>query len=398
MILISRGVRLRRIAPTSMKTTAKLIIAASEADSNLLYATHFAVPDPVIYFEIKGKKHLVLSDLEIDRAKLDSTVDAIISLSDTTKKIDDKKKKLGLPGYALIVDVIFSQKKIKDIEVPANFPSEYYVALSKLGYKISIKPDPFFESRLYKTKDEKNHIIESVRVVETALKEALQLLQASSIKGNKIYHGKTLVTSELLKSMVNSRMMSLGCVASHTIIASGVQGSYPHHHGEGPLLANTPIIFDIFPRNAHTGYWGDMTRTFLKGKPSDTVKKMFAAVLEANLRAQDKVKPGNLLSDVHKTAAATLEKHGFKTGKLDGRMQGYIHSTGHGLGLDIHEPPSVSPRGGEIKPGLVITIEPGLYYEKHGGIRLEDDLYVTKTGHETLTRFPKFLEVDKLEL
>lgn len=371
------------------------MIAASESDSNLYYACRFLVPDPIIYFEIGGKKHLVLSDLEIDRAKEQAKVHRILSLSDCIKKKPRKKKRSSFPPYAIIVDSIFKEKKIKQIVVPSNFPARYFEALKKLGYKIKIKPDPFYEKRLVKTIEEKNHIRHVLMQMEKALKEALLFLQKSKIKGKFVYRGKERVTSELLKQIVNSSLMNAGCVAHHTIIASGVQGSLPHHEGTGPIIAHTPIIFDIFPRNSHSLYWGDMTRTVVKGKPSDEVKKMYRAVFEANARARDKVAAGVSAKKIHQIAADCMEKRGFKTEQMNGRMQGFIHSTGHGLGLDIHELPSVSTIGKPLKKGNVITIEPGLYYEKHGGIRLEDVVYVTKNGYQKLTRFPKFLEVDR---
>ncbi len=376
--------------PITMPTN--IIISASESDSNLYYATHFMVPDPILFLEHKGKKHLVLSDLEIDRARASSTVHHVHSQSDLARTL--KKSKSNLTSYSRIADILLKKWKVKDITVPASFPAEQFVSFKKLGYKITVKPDPFYEARLIKSEFEKNAIKEAARSVDAAFKAAVRVLQKSTIKGKYIYLGKERVTSEMLRNIVDSHLMSLGAVAFHTIVASGVQGSYPHHGGSGPILAHTPIIFDIFPRSATSHYWADQTRTVLKGRATDTVKKMFEAVCEANKRATETVKAGVTGSAIHAVASECLESYGFKTGKIDGRMQGYIHSTGHGLGLDIHEPPSVSTRGGALAAGTIITIEPGLYYEKHGGIRIEDDIYVTKKGYERLTVSPKFLEVD----
>lgn len=375
--------------------SASLIIAASESDSNLYYTSRFLAPDPIIYFEIAGKKYLILSDLEIDRAKEQAKVHQILSLSEITKKVRYRKKNSNLPLFVRVINSIFKSRKIKQIQVPANFPSQYYSALKKLGYQIKIKPDPFYKKRLIKSPAEKKYIRHTLIQVEKALKEALTLLEKSKIKGRFVYHGKERLTSELLKKIINSSLMDSGCVADHTIVSSGVHASLPHHEGEGPIIAHTPTIFDIFPRNSHTLYWGDMTRTIVKGKPSDEVKKMYRAVLEANKRAKEEVASGVLAKKVHRAAADCLEKKGFKTSQLNGRMQGFIHSTGHGLGLDVHELPSISPLGKRLQKGNVITIEPGLYYEKHGGIRLEDVVYVTKRGFEQLTKFPKFLEIDR---
>ncbi len=378
-----------------MAKKASLIIAASENDANLFYVTRFSVPDPVIFFETGGEKHLVLSDLEIDRARLEAEVHHFHSLSSLAKGLSSKQKKSGIPYYALIVDTLFRSKKIREIEVPSSFPSLYYEALKKLGYKIKIKPDPFYEQRLVKSDQEKKAIRHTLLQVEKTLKEAFQLIERSKINGNKICHGKEVVTSEMMRKFINTRLMERGCVASHTIIASGVQGSLPHHCGSGPLMPHTPIIFDIFPRDGKSRYNGDMTRTIVKGKPTPEAKKMFQTVQEANKRGQDLVRPGVTGAEIHKEVSEHIKNCGFKTGQTNGQMEGFIHSTGHGLGLDVHEAPSVSTVGGPLKEGYVITIEPGLYYKKYGGIRLEDVVYVTRTGHETLTQFPTFFEIDR---
>lgn len=378
-----------------MTQQASLIIAASENDANLFYATRFSVPDPVIFFEIEGRRHLVLSDLEIDRAKGEAEVHHIYSLSTLAKGLTKSQKKKGLPLYALIVDTLFRSKKIREIEVPSNFPSLYYEALNKLGYNLKIKPDPFYEQRLVKSDQEKKAIRHALFQVEKTLKEAFQLIEKSTIKGNKIYNGREVLTSEIMHQFINTRLMERGCIASHTIVASGVQGSLPHHCGSGPLAPHTPIIFDIFPRDSKSRYNADMTRTIVKGKPTPEARKMFQAVREANKRGQDLVRAGVTGAQIHKEVADHIKSCGFKTGAMNGQMEGFIHSTGHGLGLDVHEAPSVSTVGGTLKAGYVVTIEPGLYYKKYGGVRLEDVVYVTRTGHETLTKFPVFFEIDR---
>lgn len=373
---------------------ALLIIASSESDSNLYYACRFLAPDPIIYFEISGKKHLILSDLEIDRARLEASVHHIMSFSKIARSMSKAKKKRHGSAYSMVIDSVFSDRKIKRVIVPTTFPSEYYVNLKQSGYAVRIKPDPFFEERLIKTEEEKKNIRHAVIQTERALKEALLILEKSKIRGHRIYYGQDIVTSEMLRHVVRSRLSDLGCTASSIIIASGRQGSYPHLEGSGPIVPHTPIIFDIFPRDLKTRYWGDMTRTVLKGRASPEIKKMYLAVYKANKKASAMVRAGADSALIHQAASQCLEGSGFKTGVIKGRMQGFIHSTGHGLGLDIHELPSISQRGTRLKKGHVITIEPGLYYEDLGGVRLEDDLYVTDGGHEKLTRFPHFFEID----
>ncbi len=167
----------------------------------------------------------------------------------------------------------------------------------------------------------------------------------------------------------------------------------PHHSGSGPIVPDTPIVIDIFPRSQQTGYFGDMTRTVVKGTPSKEVKRMYKAVLEGQKIGISMIKHGVKSADVHNAVVDYFSKSGFKTGQIDGKQQGFIHSTGHGLGLEIHEPPRVSVGNDILQAGNVVTVEPGLYYEKLGGVRIEDVVLVTKKGCEVLSKFPKKFQV-----
>lgn len=374
---------------------ASLIIAVPEIDSNLYYECKFLAPDPIIYFKIDGRKSLVLSDLELDRARDESSVHSVLSHSSLLKKIAANPHPHRTSATALAVHHLFKKKGVRKIFVPANFPAQYLDELRRLKYRVIIKPDPFIDARLVKSNLEKKYIKNAIAKVGRALHEALLILEKSKIRGEKIYVGKEIVTSELLKQIIDQKLLGEGCEPGHLIVASGRQGSFPHHHGSGPIRPHTPIIFDIFPKDLTTRYWADMTRTVIKGKPSTEVKKMYQAVLAATRKATKKVRSGIMACTVHEEAKNTLESFGFKTGNIKGRIQGFIHSTGHGLGLDIHELPSVSTRKDRLQSGNVITIEPGLYYPKLGGIRIEDVVYVKNGGYEPLTNIPKFFEIDR---
>ena len=163
----------------------------------------------------------------------------------------------------------------------------------------------------------------------------------------------------------------------------------PHNTGKGIIYANKPIIIDIFPRSQKTGYFGDMTRTVLRGRPTEGLVKMYEAVLEGQKVGINMIKEGIKTSRVHQTITNLFKQRGFDTGKINGKPQGFIHSTGHGLGLEIHEPPRLGAGNEMLKAGNVVTVEPGLYYEKLGGIRLEDVVLVTKGGCKNLTKFKK---------
>ena len=369
-----------------------LIIDKSESNADLFYKTRFFVPDPCIYIENKGKRILVLSDLEIDRGREEAKVDTVLSYSEYIKKLPlNKRKKVS---FTEIVDLIFKEQKIKSVSVPGRFPLKYADGLRKLGYKITAKKsDPFFEQRLKKNKDEVRSLKHSLRKTADAIKVAVTIISLSKIKNNKLYYKNKLLTSEIVKGEINSSLSRWGYSATHTIVASGVQGSMPHHSGTGPIIASTPVVIDIFPRSQQTGYFGDMTRTVIKGAPSKEIKKMYKVVLEGQKIGLSKIKHGVKSADVHKAIIDYFDRSGFKTGNIEGKQQGFIHSTGHGLGLEIHEPPRVGMGDEILKSGNVVTVEPGLYYEKLGGIRIEDVVLVRKNGCEILSKVPKKFQV-----
>ena len=170
-----------------------------------------------------------------------------------------------------------------------------------------------------------------------------------------------------------------------SIVAGGRQAADPHEAGRGPLRAGEWIVADVFPRMLATGYWGDMTRTFLHGRPTAAQRRMYEAVAEAQRLALSLVRPGAKGKDVHRAVTDFFARRGWKTGTgPDGRAHGFFHGLGHGVGLEIHEEPRLSPSGGELAPGMVVSVEPGLYYPEIGGVRIEDLVVVTETGCSVL--------------
>jgi Xaa-Pro aminopeptidase len=167
----------------------------------------------------------------------------------------------------------------------------------------------------------------------------------------------------------------------------------PHHSGEGHLVAGKPIVIDIFPRSQENGYFGDMTRTVVKGEPSHELERMYQTVLKGQKLGINLIRGGVKAKDVHGAIMDFFRKNGFETGSIDGKQQGFIHSTGHGLGLEIHEPPRVSFGEDVLEEGNVVTVEPGLYYEKLGGVRIEDVVVVKKDECINLSRYPKRFRV-----
>ncbi len=370
---------------------AILLVSASEGDSNMLYAVGMFVPDPFIFFQHRGAKCVVMSDLEIDRAKKQSRADHVLSLSDYQKKLRDSGK---LPTMIDVLELIFSERGIRALIVPANFSVLLADQLRAKGFSVQIRRDPFFAERETKNNVEVKAITESLRVAVLGLEAGIRLLKKTQSKRDGyLYVDGSRLTSEMLKTAVNTTIMAQGWVPSHTIISSGNQCVDPHHEGTGPIKANTSIIFDIFPRSQKNGYFGDLSRTVVRGRASDKLKEIYATVQAGQKIGYDLIRDGVNGREVHQKILDLFAARGFPTGRINGRMQGFFHGTGHGLGLDIHEAPRIAPVDATLRTGHVVTVEPGLYYMGVGGVRLEDVVLVKEKGNRNLTDCPQFLEV-----
>ena len=371
---------------------ARLIIADSEKNANLYYATRFLAPDPFIFAQVNGERILVMSDLELDRAKSQARVTEVLSYT----KLSQQAKQRGVkePTMLDVVDELLKGRAIRQIEVPTDFSVVHADGLRRRGYTVEPKPDPFYPERMVKSEEEIRLLTDTLRTTEDALASAIELIRHSEAKKDgTLWIGGKPLTAELLRKAMHLTMMERECVAQHTIIACGIQAVDPHNEGSGPLRANEPIVMDVFPQHAQTRYFADITRTVVKGNASDKVRRMFNAVKEGQEIAYRMITDGVDGSAVHNAIMDYFNSLGFKTGEQNGRMQGFFHGTGHGVGLEIHEPPRVSQKPDSLKAGMVVTVEPGLYYLDAGGMRIEDMVVVTKDGCRVLTEAPKILEV-----
>jgi len=374
------------------KQSNVLMVAGSETDANIYYASQFLAPDPFIYLQTQGRSYLLMSDLEVDRARAQSAVDEVLLYSDYEARA--KASGIATPNLCDVLNVLMREKTAKEWLVPGNFPLKYGDALRKLGHVLRTKDEPFFEQRALKTEKEVAAMRAAQVAVESALDSTLDLLRRAEIKdGLLVLEGQTL-TSESVRRHLDLALMEKDCIAQHTIVSCGVDACDPHNEGSGPLRAHQSIIFDIFPRANQTRYHADMTRTVIKGQASDALKRLYDTVLEGQLLGISQVKNGANGREIHQSIMDCFEKKGYHTGSVDGRMQGFFHGTGHGIGLDIHEPPRVSKSDHILQSGEVVTVEPGLYYPDIGAVRIEDMVLVENGGCRNLTTYPKFFELD----
>lgn len=273
--------------------------------------------------------------------------------------------------------------------VPDTFPTGLAFELQRKGLKLSIpaQAEPFFPERIIKSKEEALAIKAGNQASAAGIKAAEQALRKATVRRGYLYLDDRRLTSERLRMLIDQACLEHGASTSRTICAGGDQACDPHCHGTGPLRANELIIIDVFPKVTATGYHGDMTRTFLKGKANPAQKHLVQTVRDAQQLACSKIKAGVALRTVHQSVHTYFKQEGYETRKDGEVWKGFFHSTGHGLGLDIHEPPRLSDVPGRLRSGMVVTVEPGLYYPGLGGCRIEDVVQVTATGSEMLSSY-----------
>lgn len=370
----------------SKSSEIRFLYAASEQSADVFYRSGVFVPDPFLSVLIDGHAIGVVNRLEYGRVRAQSKFDEVLLLESVQEQAAEGLNiELKAVGPAEVMHYFAKKYKARSIEVPEMFPSVYFARLQAAGLNVRVGADPFFPAREIKDDAEAKAIRQGNAASAAGIRAAESVLRASKIVGQRLkYEGSTL-TSERLRTIIDQTCLAKGAVAHNTIVAGGVQGCDPHEGGHGPLKPNELIIVDVFPRVQKTGYHGDMTRTFLKGRANERQRALVAAVRAAQLAALDKVKSGVSGATVHRAADSTLRAHGFETMRRGDGFVGFIHSTGHGLGLEVHEGPRVSRNAGRLRSGHVITIEPGLYYPEIGGCRIEDVVRVTKEGSEPLS-------------
>ena len=372
------------------KTQTRLIVAASETDPDMLYATKFWAPDPFIFLERNGKRTLVLSDLEIDHGRKQAEADEFVSFNQLEREVQGKSKKA--PPYEKVLAHFLRKRGVRSTIVPANFQLGYAQELAANKIRVQATNGLFWPEREAKSENEVEMIGRALRITEKGLKRAIEVLKASKPGPWKRlrWNGKTL-TSEMLRAEIDSTILRAGGVPTGTIVAGGDQACDPHERGFGPLCADSLIILDVFPRDAKTGYFGDMTRTVLRGRASEPQRKLWQAVKAGQALALKKIKAGVDGMTIHQAIQELFAKRGFPTEVRKGKNVGFFHGTGHGLGLEIHEHPRLQKV--TLKDRQVLTVEPGLYYPGLGGARQEDVVVVTKIGCKILSRFPKQLAI-----
>ncbi len=382
-------------------STPVLFYADGYKFPDVYHVTRFLAPDPIIALEQNGEVAIVANSLEEGRARKQSRAREVFNVDEFGAKELAKTATSREELDAGVIERFLESRGVRRVAVGTYFPIGMAERLRGAGIELVVDRD-LGERRRAKRPDEIAALEATQRATEDAWAKGVEALERATVRadGTLELAGETF-TAERLRAVVESRLLELGCVSEGAIIAPGKQAADPHLIGSGPLHAGEAIVMDIFPQDKATRYWADMTRTVSKGQPPAEITKLY----EITRRAQDvgikALRPGITGREVHELVEDVIWEAGYDTlrpgqqrSKNGGAPRGFIHGTGHGVGLEIHELPTVGRAGTTpLLTGDVVTVEPGIYLPELGGVRLEDMLVITETGSRNLTRAPRQLVV-----
>lgn len=358
----------------------------------MLYFGRVEVHDPFVAFGAKGKKITLQSALEFGRVKRTGDFDVVLSREDA---LEAARRKHGpAAGIAEMIATVTRAHGQRAFRIADDFPAALYVKLRELGLRLEFASGLLFPEREVKTAAEAAAVREGNRLCSVGYRVAEDVLRRARIKGRTLIHQGKPLTSERLRFLIETAIKEQGGDARDTIVAGGDQACDPHERGTGPLRPHELIIIDIFPRHLKSGYYGDMTRTYLKGRPREVQRRLVATVRRAQQDALRAVRAGIDGRTIHQGIVDFFTAEGYETKRNATGAVGFFHGTGHGLGLAVHDPGArIGPVSAKLKAGSILTVEPGLYYPGLGGCRWEDVVHVTATGSKMLSRHPYNWEI-----
>ncbi len=370
------------------------------ANAALYHRIRFAVVDPVVYLELPfedgGRRSiLILRDIELERARRHAHVDQVACPADYTPAE-------GLSGDRELATAQAAAECLRRAGVvrakaDRSLPLIYAEMLARRGIALECDLELGIAERRAKTDQEIELLRQAQRTTETAVEMACRMVAAAKPRadGVLICDGAPL-TAERVRAAVDHWLIDQGYFNPPAIIAGGPRGADCHDIGSGELKTGQPVIIDIFPRNRTSLYNGDCTRTVVHGDVPEEVARMHAAVCRAKAAAMQAVKAGVTGEAVHQATTRAIQAAGYAVG-LPGEDApddycALTHGTGHGVGLEVHEPPLLDLKGPPLVAGDVVTIEPGLYRRDLGGVRVEDLVVVRPEGCENLNRLAEGLD------
>jgi Xaa-Pro aminopeptidase len=362
---------------------AAYVMVGSSDYADMRYLTRFITTDPIVYIRRIGERGcIIVSQMEYSRAQQEAATKVMTRAEAGLIRILQEEKDRWRALARMVAD-----HAAGPILVPPDLPYALGYHLEKFSGVITDQGT----IPSMRAKKSRNEVVSIERVQHSAgeaMAHAIGCIRRSKVrKGMLLLDGKPL-TSERIRSEMHSLLMKQGCLVKDTIVSCGRDTAMPHNRGSGLLYEGEPVVIDIFPSDERTGYYSDMTRTVVKGEPAPEIREMYDAVKAAQDHASLMIKPGISGQEVYQDVVDFFLSQGYRTGQ-----EGFTHNLGHGVGLEVHELPSLGPGGGPLSQGNVVTNEPGLYYEKTGGVRLENIGVLTRTGYRCITSFQRELVV-----
>ncbi len=372
--------------------TDVLIYADTFRSADMRHAIPLGVPDPILYAEAGGAKHVFTHSMEAPRLRALGLFEVHLSEEfgvDELIASGMKPKELRGELAARAVKSI----GLTQATVPDNFPVWLADRLRADGIEIVPDQDEFDDRRRSKTDAQLAGMRRAQKSAEAAMDTCRDMLRRSEISGDQLLLDGEPLTVERVKAAMSATFTAHDTTSEDFIVAPGPQGAVGHDMGSGPIPPHTPVVVDIWPRDNASAVYTDMTRTFVVGDVADDVREWHRLVKEALDRALAETKPGADGKAIFDGTCEIFEAAGEPTQRTktpgEPLADGFFHGLGHGVGLEVHEAPGLGLMSDKkLVPGDCITIEPGLYRQGYGGVRLEDNVLVTETGAENLAQYP----------
>ena len=378
----ARRTRPRRTGPAPI-----VLIPSGESDPDFIYATGFAVEAALYIRYSDDDEVLVVSPLEADRARAEARV----------SKVVEDREVYAKNAWTQLAARLLRERGITQARVTAQLAAAHLEDLRAAGIDAQVDRTLFVAERRRKTDKEAAAIEEAQSAAESAVVAVVRELAKAEIRDGLLWSNGGPLTSEKLYARAQFALGELGFTCPEMIIASSPGSALPHYRGDGQIKANAPVIIDIFPTSRKTRFNGDLSRTVVVGEIGEDVRRMHAAVLQALDAGIETIAAGVRGKDAHFAVCQVLVDRGFGT-----TTEGFegpegaarmIHSTGHGVGLEVHEEPGLRASNDQpLEEGDVVTVEPGLYLLGLGGVRIEDTGMVTKNGFKNFTTLTRSLD------
>jgi Xaa-Pro aminopeptidase len=380
-----------------MSDPGVLIYGDSIRDADLYLACAARVPDPFAYLEVDGRRIAATNPLDAEVLERESRATDVWTGADLG--IGELLAR-GLDGLDLSWELVLRMLRRADVDavaVPPGFPLALADHLRPRGIHVGIDAALFERRRRRKDARAVDGILHAQRAAEAAYDAVVTTLRSATPGQKGLTVDGEPLTAERLVAEIEHVLACHGCGGHPPLVSNGPASAAAHRVGTGLIRPGEAIVVDIFPRHEATGFHADMTRTLCVGEPPPEIARMHRTVLDALVEGIGVIQAGVRSEAVYDRVCTVIEAAGFKTRRTVGsgeRLEdGFTHALGHGIGLEIHEPPRVGKGDDVLDEGDVVAIEPGLYRPGLGGVRLEDLVRVTSAGAEVLTRAPYELEV-----